>query len=60
MSALIGAHAATRRHARIQALREFGIDPDTLMQMDTVQKLAQAARVERERALAQEHDTFVV
>jgi hypothetical protein len=60
MSALIGAHAATRKHARIQALREFGIDPDTLMQMNPVQKLAQAARVERERALAQEHDTFVV
>jgi hypothetical protein len=60
MSALIGAHAATRKHARIQALREFGIDPDTLMQMDPVQKLAQAARVERERALVEEHDTFVV
>jgi hypothetical protein len=60
MSTLIGAHAATRKHARIQALREFGIDPDTLMQMNPVQKLAQAARIERERALAQEHDTFVI
>ncbi len=60
MSALIGAHAATRKHARIQALKEFGIDPDTLMQVNPVQKLAKAARVKRERALAQEHDTFVV
>ena len=59
MSALIGAHAATRKHARIQALREFGIDPDTLMQMNPIQKLAQATRVERAHALAHEHDTFI-
>ena len=60
MSKLLGAHAATRKHTRIQALREFGIDPDTMIQMSATQKLAQAARTERERALAYEHNTFAV
>jgi hypothetical protein len=60
MSALIGAHAATRKHARIQSLKEYGIDPDTLVQMTPTQKLAHTARAERERALAYEHDTFAI
>lgn len=60
MSKLLGAHAATRRHTRIQALKEYGIDPDTLIQLTPTQIAAQAGRAERERALAYEHDTLAV
>lgn len=51
MSTPLGAHAASRKESRIEALRAYGIDPHIVDEMQANHDIAQKAKHRREITL---------
>lgn len=54
----MGPHARASYRSRMQALKEYGINPSAINITDDNRHIAQAARLERERILKGEPDTL--
>lgn len=55
----MGPHARASYRSRMQALKEYGINPAAISMTEDNRHIAQAARHERERILKGEHDVFI-
>ena len=56
--ALMGPHARASYTSRMQALKEYGINPTAIHISEDNHHIAQAARYQRERILHNEADTM--